>query len=129
MEGIGNLTEPQVDEVAARCVAQAQAMGRLGQYGLVVGNLPRLLHQHGLGQTLAYLQARGGGRSDSPYQLLCDHLSAWLAQAIGLPDRDALLGLTRSDSQVYRQAAEAARQLGLALRRAIDRATPARGGA
>ncbi len=121
-------TEPQVDEVAARYVAQAQAAGRLDQYALVVRALPRLLHQHGLGQTLAYLQGRGAGRPDSPYQQVRDQLGAWLATTLGLSG-DALTELTRGDSGLYLRAADAARLFVLALSRAIADATAGARGA
>ena len=36
------------------------------QYGLVVRQVAKLLHRHGLGQTLAYIQLRCTGRPNSP---------------------------------------------------------------
>ncbi len=111
--------------LGARCGRglDARQFGRLEHYGLLVGNLTRLLHQHGLGQTLAYLKARAGGRPEGLYQTRYDHLSAWLTQALPLSDADALVGLTRGDSQLYLRAGDAARHLVLALRRAVAAAS------
>ncbi|MBV8610704.1 MAG: hypothetical protein JO034_25015 [Singulisphaera sp.] len=44
----------------------------------MVRQLQMLLHRHGLGQALACLQLRGGGKPASPYLLLVRQLDRWL---------------------------------------------------
>ena len=100
----GRLTQSQWSEAAARCLEEANARGRLRQYEELVGQAWLLLHQHGLGQTLAYLQARGGNRPESPYQLLFEHLARQLATSHPRWSKDVLAALVKEDSRVYRQA-------------------------
>lgn len=102
------------------CLDDAAESVRFDVYLSLVRQLPLLLHQHGLGQTLAYLQLRGGDRTQSPYQLALQHLTHWLAMNLDVPEEDLLKHLTRSDSDVYLQATEKARHLLLALRTAAE---------
>jgi hypothetical protein len=100
----GRLTQSQWSDAAARCLEEANTIGRLRQYEDLVGQTWLLLHQHGLGQTLAYLQARGGNRPESPYQLLFEHLTRQLATRHPRLSNDILAALVKEDSRVYRQA-------------------------
>lgn len=119
MEELGKLTELQRADAAARAIQQLPK-GRLAQYAPLVRGLPLLLHQHGLGQTLAYLKSRGTERADSPYAMLYGHLSSWLAEAFAEQGGDFLAALTRMESRRYLQAAEEAHAFALALREAAE---------
>jgi CRISPR type III-B/RAMP module-associated protein Cmr5 len=105
---------------AQLCLDDAAESVRFDVYLSLARQLPLILHQHGLGQTLAYLEMRGGDRSNSPYQLLRQHLTHWLAMNLGLPEEDVLKSLTRTDSEGYVRATRAARHLLLALRMAAE---------
>lgn len=105
---------------AADCIAEAQEHGSLSRYAGVVKQLPALLRQHGLGQTLAYCMMRAGGREASPYHLVYFQVARRLSQIWPLTDRDLLTHLTRTDSREYLQMAEEARLFTLALYEEIE---------
>lgn len=115
----GRLTQSQWSDAAARCLEEARAIGRLRQYEELVGQAWLFLHQHGLGQTLAYLQARGGNRPESPYQLLFEHLARQLATRQPRLSNDVLAALVKEDSRVYRQASAEVWGFLKALRQAL----------
>ena len=121
MEELGRLTERQGASAAARAIEQIPK-GQLPQYAAAVRGLPSLLHQHGLGQTLAYLLGRGADRADSPYSLLYGQLGSWLTEGLGEHGGDILATLTRVDSRRYLEAAEEAHAFALALREAAQKA-------
>src|SRR4051794_20263970 len=98
-----------VVQAARQAVAEArQARFPFGNYTLAVRQLPALLQRHGLGQTLAYLQMRGGGNPASPFDLLTRQLDRWLLQVTDASARGALAALAARDSRFYREAAEQA---------------------
>jgi len=80
----------------------------LPNYKSVVRQLPMLLQRHGLGQTLAYLQVRGGGSSTSAFDLVLRQLDRWLLAALGVSGRGFLAVLSTRDSRFYREASEQA---------------------
>ncbi len=102
-------------EEAADCIEEAQERGHFAHYARVVGDLPLLLSQHGLGQTLAYFLVRGGDREASPYITVYQQLTRRLAQCFRVTHRDLLTHLTGIDSQQYLLFAEEARLFALAL--------------
>jgi hypothetical protein len=115
----GRLTQSQWSEAAARCLEEAEAIRRRRQYEELVGQAWLFLHQHGLGQTLAYLQARGGNRPESPYQLLFEHLARQLTTRHPRLSNDILAALVKEDSRLYRQASAETWGFLQALRQAI----------
>ena len=125
----GRLTQSQWSDAAARCLAEARAIQRLRQYEDLVGQAWLFLHQHGLGQTLVYLQARGGNRPESPYQLLFEHLARQLAARHPRLSNDILAALVKEDSRVYRQASTEAWEFLKALRQTITAQGQESGGA
>ena len=78
------------------------------QYGLVVRQVAKLLHRHGLGQTLAYIQLRCTGRPNSPYDLLGRQLDRWLLASLGVSASSALAAISTRDSRFYLEASEQA---------------------
>lgn len=102
-------------EEAQRCLYEAEAVGRRVQYEILASNLILLISKHGLGQTLAHLEIRGGDRYDSPYQLLADHLTRWLSTSLDLTE--GLSDLTTEDSELYMRATDEACRFALALKR------------
>lgn len=106
--------DDRIDE-AADCIDEALERGHFANYARVVGELPLLLSQHGLGQTLACFLVRGAGREASPYELVYQQMTRRLAEIFRVTDRDLLRHLTRSDSQQYLRMAEEARLFARAL--------------
>lgn len=60
-----------------------------------------MLRGYGLGQTLAYLQARSSGRPESPYAYIYQHLQDHLRHTPGFDGKDVLTYLTQKDSVTY----------------------------
>jgi CRISPR/Cas system CMR-associated protein Cmr5 small subunit len=85
-----------------------QTRVQMQNYKSTVRSLPSLLQRHGLGQTLAYLQVRGGGNANSAFDLVLRQLDRWLLAATGAPGRTALAALATRDSRFYREASEQA---------------------
>lgn len=105
------------DQAAARPHEQAaraalaevkQSRVQLYNYKGVVRQLPALLQRHGLGQTLAYLQVRGGGNPNSGFDLVLRQFDRWLLAALAASGRGALAVLAARDSRFYREATEQA---------------------
>jgi alkylated DNA nucleotide flippase Atl1 len=68
----------------------------------------KVLHRHGLGQTLAYMRLRAGGKPNSPYELLARQLDRWLLSTLAVKAPSALDALTTRDSCFYLEANEQA---------------------
>jgi hypothetical protein len=128
-----NLIErtPQM-QAARQAVAEAwkvPTMPRL-YYKQTVRQLPALLQQHGLGQTLAYLQLRGEGKPASPYTVIGRQLDRWLLATLEVSARSALAALSSHDSRFYMEATRRAWLFVSALRTVLDepRSTPPEAG-
>lgn len=75
-----------------------------GKYGGRVKELPALILTNGLGQTLAFLRAKGKGNPNAP-QTLYGHLSEWVMSEIASGQQDSLLEwIIGQDSSTYRRA-------------------------
>ena len=74
-----------------------------GQYGSWVKRLPALILTNGLGQTLAFLRAKGQGAGNAP-QTLYQHLSDWVLDEVGPGTGSLLEWLLTQDSATYRRA-------------------------
>lgn len=94
-------------------------LGQLKQYTLLVKQLPLLVRRHSLGQTLTYLYLRGGGRPNSPFELLAQQLDRQLAELLQTRQQ-ALLNLTQSDSRCFREASEQIQLFLVALIRSLE---------
>jgi hypothetical protein len=78
------------------------------QYSLVARQASKMFHRHGLGQTLAYLQLRSSGRTDSPYDLLARQIDRWVLAALAVSAPSTLAALSSRDSRFYLEASEQA---------------------
>jgi CRISPR-associated protein Cmr5 len=105
---------------------QASRKGKLNakEYGSWARGLPAMLQTNGLGQTLAFLKAKGEGKADKMHSVLYRHLCAWVGPWVGLPaetraeDRaDFLQWIVTQSSDVYRRASAEAIAYALWLRR------------
>jgi len=102
--------------------AAREAVGEGGRHPYILQNylavvrlLPKLLQRHGLAQTLAYLQVRAQGRTNSAYALMGRQLDRWLLTNLGIADRSVLSAIVARDSRFYREASELAWQFVRAL--------------
>lgn len=97
------------------------------EYGSQARGLPAMIQTNGLGQTLAFLKAKGKNE-DNAYKQLYAHLSKWgfarltggnAAQSLpgGRTTSDLLEYLIHHDSAVYRRATSEALAYALWLRR------------
>lgn len=77
------------------------------KYGSLVRGLPAMIQTDGLGQTLAFLQAKAKGDSLTEHGAAYAHLAAWLGapEQFGFGQTDLLDWLLKQNSDTYRQAA------------------------
>jgi hypothetical protein len=112
---------PQM-QAARQAVAEAFKVPTLVRlyYKQTVKQLPMLLRQHGLAQTLAYLQMRGEGKPASPYSVVLRQLDRWLLVSTGVSARSALGAISNHDSRFYIEASEHAWSFVRALRLVVE---------
>lgn len=83
-----------------------------GKYGTLARKAPALITSMGLGQTLAFLRAKGKNDGWDEHTILSRHISGWVVGQIGKTG-DLLDVVRQESSEVYRQAtAEALAFLG-----------------
>jgi hypothetical protein len=112
---------PQM-QAARQAVAEAMKVPTMVRlyYRQHARQLPMLLHQHGLAQTLAYLQLRGEGKPTSPFSVLLRQLDRWLLASMAVSARSALGAISSRDSRFYLEASEQAWLFVRALRRVLE---------
>jgi len=78
------------------------------KYGSLARKVPMLVLTNGLGQTLAFLRAKGKNDSTDEHTMLFQHLSRWVlsqvAPASTSDNRDLLQWVLENDSAAYRRA-------------------------
>jgi CRISPR-associated protein Cmr5 len=72
-----------------------------GDYGSLARRIPALVQTNGLGQTLAFLKAKGN--DNKAHQVLYDHLSDWVVGQMGWR-RELLVEVVERDTAGYRRA-------------------------
>ena len=117
-------------EDLARNLAARQAIAEASKppmilkfYSVVVGQVLKLLHRHGLGQTLAYIQLRAAGKPGSPYSLLGRQIDRWLVTNLGISAASTLAALTSRDSRFYLEATEQTWLFVRAVRRELEKSS------
>jgi hypothetical protein len=105
-----NLAQHSPQREAARGLVAEAVKGRVitKDYIQAVRQVTKVLHRHGLGQTLAYMRLRAGGKPNSPYELLARQLDQWLPSTMAVKAPSALVMLTTRDSRFYLEASEQA---------------------
>jgi CRISPR-associated protein Cmr5 len=73
------------------------------KYGSLVRGLPSLIQSDGLGQTLAFLKAKAGGKQDKEHMVAYNHIAAWVQQEFG-GQGDFLEWLLKQSTTDYRRA-------------------------
>jgi CRISPR-associated protein Cmr5 len=86
------------------------------KYGTLARKLPSLIQTNGLGQTLAFLCAKGGKDDHDAHNVLYSHLSEWVVEQVG-SSGDLLEWVIKQDSGQYRRATTEAIAYALWLRR------------
>jgi CRISPR-associated protein Cmr5 len=88
------------------------------EYGSLARGLASMIQTNGLGQSLAFLQAKAEGKTDKPHAMLFQHLSGWVgSQMSSQKPTDLLRWLITQNSDVYRRATAEALAYALWLRR------------
>lgn len=85
---------------------QVRSQGFRTEYRSLVRKLPSYIMLTGLGQTLAFLQAKGGG-GNNEHQALDSHLSQWVLKQLGVTSTTSLLAWILADNRTaddYRRA-------------------------
>lgn len=75
------------------------------EYGSLARKVPSLILTNGLGQTLAFLKAKGKNDPADEHEVLLGHISKWLRMQLSLDSSDVLDWIVnRADSRDYRLA-------------------------
>ncbi len=121
MDTVGAIEQsPQIQAATQAINEAAKHPSNVTQYGLVVRQVTKLLHCHGLGQALAYMQLRSTGRPGGPYDLLGRQLDRWLLAALGITAASALAAIASRDSRFYLEASEQAWLFLRAVRQGLE---------
>jgi len=89
---------------AWQCVNEVKDKPFAGDYRTIAVKTPSLILTNGLGQTLAFLKAKGKGDPSDEHEVLYQHMSNWLKQQLKL-NGDLLEWIVNSaNSQQYRLA-------------------------
>lgn len=91
------------------------------EYGSRARSLPAMIQTNGLGQTLAFLAAKGENDANKAETQLYNHLTGWLNLRIAKTKtedaQDFLAWLVKQNSEVYRRATTEALAYSMWLRR------------
>lgn len=94
-----------------------------GKYGTLARKAPSLITSMGLGQTLAFLRAKGKNVGWDEHTILSRHISQWVVGQIG-KSGDLLDIVRQENSEVYRQATSEAIALLVWLKRFAEAELP-----
>ncbi|MFZ4657659.1 MAG: type III-B CRISPR module-associated protein Cmr5 [Caldilineaceae bacterium] len=88
------------------------------KYGTLARKLPAMIQSNGLGQTLAFLRAKGGKKSKDAHNLIADHLGHWVKNQLKTNhDQDLLTWIIQQSSDDYRRATTESIAFAIWLRR------------
>jgi CRISPR-associated protein Cmr5 len=86
------------------CVREVKDKPFAGDYRAIAVKVPSLILTNGLGQTLAFLKAKGKGDPGNEHEVLYRHLADWVSEKVNA-DGDLLSWLVNTaTSQQYRLA-------------------------
>jgi len=90
---------------AWRCVSAVKGQAYQKDYKSLAQKMPSYILTNGLGQTLAFLKAKGKGNPADEHEVLYGHLSAWVMSQVDGKESDRLLSwVMEKDSAAYRRA-------------------------
>jgi CRISPR-associated protein Cmr5 len=75
------------------------------EFSSLVRSLPAMILTDGLGQSLAFLQAKAGGKTDSAHSAVYTIVSEWVCSQYPDSNNDLLQRTFKHDSSRYRQYA------------------------
>lgn len=96
----------------------------LASYAGLARKVPGLIASAGLGQTLAFLRAKGGGCGWDPHEVLYRQVSEWVVGWLGKPGEDLLNVIREHSSEVYRLATSEALAFLLWVKRFAEASLP-----
>jgi CRISPR-associated protein Cmr5 len=73
------------------------------EYATIALRASSLIQTNGLGQTLAFLKAKGKGQEENAHEVFFKHISAWVTGQFGW-SKDLLREILERDSADYRRA-------------------------
>ncbi|HXH09564.1 MAG TPA: type III-B CRISPR module-associated protein Cmr5 [Alphaproteobacteria bacterium] len=87
------------------CVSTVKSQAYQKEYKSLAQKMPSYILTNGLGQTLAFLKAKGKGNRADEHEVLYGHLSAWVMSQVDGRESDRLLNwVMESESGAYRRA-------------------------
>lgn len=127
MQSVMRALEQDRAKHAWQCVNEVKNQSFAGDYRSIAVKTPSLILTNGLGQTLAFLKAKGKGDPSNEHEVLYQHITRWLKQQLKLTDD--LLGwiVNSANSQQYRLATMEALALLQWLKRFAEAVLPKEG--
>ncbi len=75
-----------------------------GRYGTLARKAPAMIMSAGMGQTMAFLRAKGKNDGWNEHNILYQQISDWVVKHLGSESKDLLYLVHQESSEVYRQA-------------------------
>jgi len=89
---------------AWECVQGTKEKPFASDYRSIALKAPSLILTNGLGQTLAFLKAKGKGEPENEHEVLYQHLEGWLQKQLGINSNFLSWLVNTATSQQYRLA-------------------------
>jgi len=103
-----SLQQTKEQERAAKawaCISEVKEKAYRKDYKSLAQKMPSYILTNGLGQTLAFLKAKGKGNRTDQHEMLYRHLSDWVMSQVDNKGSDGLLNwVLEKDSIAYRRA-------------------------
>ncbi|MEM4747311.1 MAG: type III-B CRISPR module-associated protein Cmr5 [Archaeoglobaceae archaeon] len=109
---------------AWQCINEVRNQSFASDYRSIAVKMPSLILTNGLGQTLAFLKAKGKGNPSDEHEVFYQHISNWLKQQLKLTDDLLEWIVNYANSQQYRLATMEALALLQWLRRFAEAILP-----
>jgi len=88
------------------------------KYGTLARKLPAMIQANGLGQTLAFLRAKGGKDKKDAHNVIFEHFSQWVLKQLRInSEQDLLTWVIQQPSDAYRRATTESIAFAIWLRR------------
>lgn len=102
-----SLQQTKDQERAAKawaCVSDVKGRAYQKDYKSLAQKLPSYILTNGLGQTLAFLKAKGKSNRADEHEILFGHVSGWVISQVDREGSDLLKWVMEKDSVAYRRA-------------------------
>jgi CRISPR-associated protein Cmr5 len=104
MQSVMRALEQERAKHAWECINEVKDKNFAGNYRTIAVKAPSLILTNGLGQTLAFLKAKGKNDPSDQHEVLYQHISDWLKQQLKLNDDLLEWIVSKATSQQYRLA-------------------------